>query len=47
MKDQKSIREMCLEDENGYLIDLSGREGLDWFHNIILVAAYNDGYVGY
>lgn len=44
-KKYQSLREMTLEDDEGYLVKLSKTEGLEWFKYIILVAAYNDGYV--
>lgn len=44
-KKYQSLREMSLEDDDGYLVKLSKREGLEWFKYVIFVAAYNDGYV--
>lgn len=44
---QKSLKEMCLQDQNGYLMRLSQQEGLSWFRNLVLVSSYNDGYVNY
>ena len=43
-KKNKSLREMTLEDDEGYLIKLSKREGLEWFETFILMGTYNDGY---
>ncbi len=47
VKNNQSLREMALEDEEGYLLKLSASEGLGWFKNIILVANYDDGYTPY
>ena len=38
---------MSMMDEEGYLVKLSQRVGMNLFKNVILVAAYNDGYVNY
>lgn len=46
-KKNKSLREMTLEDDGGYLIELSRREGFEWFDSVVLIASYNDGYVPY
>jgi hypothetical protein len=47
MKNNQSLREMALEDEEGCLLKLSESEGLGWFKNIILIANYDDGYTPY
>ena len=47
LKDYKSLREMCIEDKNEYLVKLSEKEGFDFFENVILISAFNDGYVNF
>ncbi len=47
MKNKKSLREMCIEDEEKYVIGLSERKELSWFKNLILIYAYNDGFVNF
>lgn len=45
MKNNKSIRQMSLEDEELYLLKLSKAEGFGWFKNVILFSVQDDGYV--
>lgn len=47
LKKNQSLREMCMEDDEGYLVKLSKAEGLGWFKYIVFIAAFNDGYVPY
>lgn len=44
---QKSLKEMCLQDSECYLMKLSQQVGLGWFKNVVLVTSFNDGYVNY
>ena len=47
VKNNQSLREMALEDEEGYLLRLSACEGMGWFKNVVLIANYDDGYTPY
>lgn len=47
VKNNQSLREMALEDEEGYLLKLSTNDGMGWFKNVILIANYDDGYTPY
>ena len=38
---------MCLEDSEGFLMKLSQNECIGYFKYIILISAYNDGFVNY
>ena len=46
-KQYKSLREMCLDDKEKYLVELSRKKNLRYFENVILIYAYYDGYVNY
>ena len=36
-----------MQDSNQYMIKLSQKDGLGWFKNVILMYAFNDGYVNF
>ena len=47
LKDYESVREMCIGDSHGFLEKLSEKQSFEFFENVILVSAFNDGYVNY